>query len=135
MFPCPTIGTHTEVGGNRAVRDDEVEPVDREIGQEAIRTVLAANEPHRLGQAKGRLHQFARDEFRDRVGTAASERQRRGELAVPHEFQQLIPGQLQVPPGSPEELHAQRCGERRQLPRDRMRGQVQLPPGFATIQK
>ncbi len=62
------VGLDLDLGAHRRVGEDEVEGVDAQLGEEALRLVLAADDVDRLGERERGQEQAVGDELGDGVG-------------------------------------------------------------------
>jgi hypothetical protein len=136
------VAAHVEVGRHRPVGDDQVQPVDSQVGQQRRQAPLAADQPHRLVEPERRIHQPVGHRLRHRIGDADPERQRFPGLLAAQDLLQLVgDGEdflrvaddaasgirgFEVAADAAEQFHAQARLEFAQLAADRMRRQVQL---------
>ena len=76
LAQCVVEGVHAAAAGHRRVGDDDVQGVERQIGEELVVGVLVANQLHGLGEGEGRLQQASHHQLGDQVDDAHVQAQR-----------------------------------------------------------
>jgi len=51
------VRLYPDIGGHLAIRDNQIQTMYRQIGQQCHQAAFAADDPHRLCQLQHRLHQ------------------------------------------------------------------------------